>query len=107
MLNICIPGFAIVIVFCQSLWALGTASMLMELLGRPAGTRAHCREADGRHSGRAGSKQAIWRFLSGKRLWTAAKKQAQKDVPEECHVAQQVKDPVLSLRSLLWLGFDS
>lgn len=38
--------------------------------GSQAGAQAHCREAGGRHSGRAGSKQAIWRFLSWERLWT-------------------------------------
>lgn len=48
------------------------------------GARSHCEDAGGRQSRRAAG---VWIFLSQARLWTAAKKQAQKEVPDMglCH----------------------
>lgn len=52
------------------------------------GARSHCEDAGGRQSRRAAG---VWIFLSQARLWTAAKKQAQKEVPDMgCATAGQM-----------------
>lgn len=62
------------------------AGMLTELLRKPDGSLVTLWRCRWQKSDRTDSMQAgMWLFLSWERLWTGAKKQAQKEVPETGH----------------------